>query len=60
MVWIHGGGFLHGSGNDTFFGPDYIVKHDVTLVTFNYRVGVLGKLYKFNNLFLIYFLYHLK
>ena len=43
MVWIHGGGFIHGCGNDMFFGPDYLIKHDVILVTINYRIGVLGK-----------------
>lgn len=43
MIWIHGGGFLHGCGNDMFFGPDYLLKNDVVLVTINYRLGVLGK-----------------
>lgn len=43
MVWIHGGGFIHGCGNDMLFGPDYLVKHDIVLVTINYRLGVLGK-----------------
>ncbi|XP_073955396.1 juvenile hormone esterase-like [Choristoneura fumiferana] len=42
MVWIHGGGFISGSGNDDFYGPEYLVRHDVILVTFNYRLEVLG------------------
>ncbi|EFN68476.1 Carboxylesterase UNQ440/PRO873-like protein [Camponotus floridanus] len=42
MVWIHGGGFYVGSGDSTFYGPDYIVEKDVVLVTLNYRLGVLG------------------
>ncbi|KYM97320.1 PREDICTED: esterase E4-like [Cyphomyrmex costatus] len=42
MVWIHGGGYFTGSGNDNFYGPDYIVQKDVVLVTLNYRLGVLG------------------
>ncbi|XP_012287397.1 esterase FE4-like [Orussus abietinus] len=42
MVWIHGGGFTGGSGNETFVGPDYLIKENVILVTFNYRLGVLG------------------
>lgn len=42
MVWIHGGGFYTGSGNSDFYGPDFIVGHDVILVTFNYRLEVLG------------------
>ncbi|XP_017881679.1 cholinesterase 1-like [Ceratina calcarata] len=42
MVWIHGGGFVAGSGNDTFYGPDYLIRKDIVLVTINYRLGVLG------------------
>ncbi|XP_078047071.1 esterase FE4 isoform X2 [Augochlora pura] len=42
MVWIHGGGFVAGSSDGTVYGPDYIVRKDVVLVTINYRVGVLG------------------
>ncbi|XP_075213902.1 juvenile hormone esterase-like [Lycorma delicatula] len=42
MVWIHGGGFTFGSGNDDEFGPDYLIEYDVIIVTFNYRLGVLG------------------
>ncbi|XP_058807487.1 esterase FE4-like [Phymastichus coffea] len=42
MVWIHGGGFIFGSGNDVFYGPDYFMKKDIVLVTINYRLGVLG------------------
>nr|XP_012215167.1 PREDICTED: esterase B1-like [Linepithema humile] len=42
MVWIHGGGFYFGSGDDTFYGPDHIVQKDVVLVTLNYRLSVLG------------------
>ncbi|XP_063243003.1 juvenile hormone esterase-like isoform X2 [Bacillus rossius redtenbacheri] len=42
MVWIHGGGFTSGSGNAPLFNPDYLVGKGVVLVTFNYRLGVLG------------------
>ncbi|XP_047990812.1 LOW QUALITY PROTEIN: juvenile hormone esterase-like [Leguminivora glycinivorella] len=42
MVWIHGGGFVFGSGNDDNYGPEFLVRHDVVLVTFNYRLEVLG------------------
>ncbi|XP_053663733.1 uncharacterized protein LOC128712892 [Anopheles marshallii] len=42
MVFIHGGGFYTGSGNSSFFGPEYLLQHDVTLVTMNYRLGPLG------------------
>jgi len=46
MVWIHGGGFMSGSGNGeskmTFYGPGYILDRDVVLVTINYRLATLG------------------
>ncbi|KAJ8682870.1 hypothetical protein QAD02_018662 [Eretmocerus hayati] len=42
MVWIHGGAFACGSGNDDFYGPDYLIHKDIVLVTINYRLGVLG------------------
>ncbi|XP_029164811.1 esterase E4-like isoform X3 [Nylanderia fulva] len=42
MVWIHGGGFFVGDGTSFYYGPDYIMRKDVVLVTLNYRLGVLG------------------
>ncbi|XP_011630104.1 esterase E4-like [Pogonomyrmex barbatus] len=42
MVWIHGGGFFMGDGNPSIYGPDFIIRKDVVLVTLNYRLGVLG------------------
>ncbi|XP_023172455.2 esterase B1 [Drosophila hydei] len=42
MVWIYGGGFQIGGATRDIYGPDYFMKHDVLLVTFNYRVGALG------------------
>ncbi|XP_047990817.1 juvenile hormone esterase-like [Leguminivora glycinivorella] len=42
MVFIHGGGFRSGSGNDSHYGPDFLVKHDVVLVTINYRLEAFG------------------
>ncbi|CAL1673126.1 unnamed protein product [Lasius platythorax] len=42
MVWIHGGAFSIGSGDASVYGPDYIVRKDVVLVTLNYRLGALG------------------
>ncbi|KAI5639531.1 carboxylesterase family domain-containing protein [Phthorimaea operculella] len=42
MVWIHGGGYHWGSGNDDLYGPEFLVRQGVILVTFNYRLGVLG------------------
>lgn len=42
MVFIHGGAFFLGSGGKLLYGPDFLVKNDVILVTFNYRLGILG------------------
>ncbi|XP_074113560.1 esterase FE4-like isoform X1 [Cotesia typhae] len=42
LVWIHGGGFVFGSGDDDLFGPDLLIEKDIVLVTINYRLGVLG------------------
>jgi len=44
MVWIHGGSYLTGSGNDTHKRPDYLMAKDVILVSINYRLGALGKI----------------
>lgn len=42
MIWIHGGGFCCGSGNDDVYGPDFLVRQGVILVTLNYRLEILG------------------
>lgn len=42
MVWIHGGGYMWGSGDDDFYGPQFLVRQGVVLVTFNYRLEALG------------------
>lgn len=42
MVFIHGGGFRDGSGAPLLYGPNYLVKKGVILVTLNYRVEILG------------------
>ncbi|CAG9787596.1 unnamed protein product [Diatraea saccharalis] len=42
MVFIHGGAFKWGSGNDDNYGPDFLMAHNVVLVTFNYRLETLG------------------
>lgn len=43
MVFIHWGGFLAGRGTSDYLGPEYFMDEDVVLVTFNYRLGVMGK-----------------
>ncbi|XP_053664049.1 uncharacterized protein LOC128713213 [Anopheles marshallii] len=42
MVYIHGGGFMSGSGSSFFYNPEYFIQQDVLVVTINYRLGPLG------------------
>ena len=43
LVWIHGGGFLVGSGaTPVYNGADLSRRGDVVVVTINYRLGALG------------------
>ena len=50
MVWIHGGGFVGGSGSSDLYDGTHIVQRgDVVVVTLNYRLGPLGFLY-FNSM----------
>jgi hypothetical protein len=44
VVVLHDGGFSHGSGDIAMYGPDYLLDHDVVMVTCNYRLGALGKM----------------
>jgi para-nitrobenzyl esterase len=46
MVWIHGGGFVIGSGSQALYdGAPLAARGDVVVVTVNYRLGPLGFLY---------------
>jgi para-nitrobenzyl esterase len=43
MVWLHGGGFMTGSGSIALYQGDYLVKRgDVVVVTVNHRLNVFG------------------
>jgi carboxylesterase type B len=42
LFWIHGGGFVYGSGSEDLYSPDYLITEDVVVVTINYRLGILG------------------
>nr|XP_003706284.1 PREDICTED: esterase FE4-like [Megachile rotundata] len=44
MVFLHPGGWNAGMADDMLFGPDFLVEHDVVVVTLNYRLGALGYL----------------
>ncbi|WHO38373.1 carboxylesterase family protein [Sphingobium sp. AP49] len=41
-VWIYGGGFIGGTGASPEFDGEALARQGVVVVTFNYRVGVLG------------------
>jgi len=45
MVWIHGGGFLTGSGSIPWYDGARLAARDVVVITVNYRLGVLGYLH---------------
>ena len=42
MVWIHGGGFVGGSGSGLGTAGNQFAKQGVILITINYRLGRLG------------------
>ena len=43
MVWIHGGGFIQGTGTaDVFDGVNLAQRGQVVVVSINYRLGLLG------------------
>ncbi|RZC36248.1 COesterase and/or Abhydrolase 3 domain containing protein, partial [Asbolus verrucosus] len=42
MVFIYGGGFEAGFSNYNLYGPDHLLERNVVVVTFNYRLGILG------------------
>jgi para-nitrobenzyl esterase len=42
MVWLHGGGFVEGSGSLPSFDGEALARKGVVLVTINYRLGVFG------------------
>lgn len=43
MVNVHGGGFYWFSSSPTISAPDYLIERNVVVVTFNYRLSVLGE-----------------
>jgi para-nitrobenzyl esterase len=46
MVWIHGGGFVIGSGSQPVYVGSHLARRgDVVVVTLNYRLGALGFLH---------------
>lgn len=41
-MWIHGGAYVIGDGNDLVYGADLLVRDNVVVVTLNYRLSSLG------------------
>jgi para-nitrobenzyl esterase len=42
MVWVHGGGYVMGSGSQPIFDGAALARRGIVLVTFNYRLGRFG------------------
>lgn len=42
IVWIHGGGFVMGSGSQPIFDGERLAERGAVVVTFNYRLGRFG------------------
>lgn len=42
MVWIHGGGFVNGSGTAALYDGAALARQGVVVVTINYRLGRFG------------------
>jgi para-nitrobenzyl esterase len=42
LVFVHGGGFATGSGSEPLYDGAELAKQGVVVVTFNYRLGILG------------------
>jgi para-nitrobenzyl esterase len=42
MVWLHGGGFVSGSGGPAYDGSNLARRGDVVVVSINHRLGALG------------------
>src|SRR6266545_3583644 len=46
VVFLHGGAFIMGSGSTPLYdGASFAARHDLVVVTINYRLGLLGLLY---------------
>lgn len=43
LVWLHGGGFTHGSGNEMVFNGDVLAQAgEMIVVTVTHRLGIMG------------------
>ena len=42
MVWLHGGGYFSGSGNDQIFNEPHLPRQGVVVVSVSHRLNVIG------------------
>lgn len=42
LVWVHGGGFVSGSGTVPLYDGEALAKKGIIVVTINYRLGIFG------------------
>jgi len=49
LFYIHGGAWVHGSSK--YVGEKYFMDEDVILVSVNYRLGALGRIFKIRKTF---------
>src|SRR5579884_3731748 len=46
MVWLHGGAFTLASASEPWYdGTSFAAKHNIVVVSLNYRLGILGFVY---------------
>lgn len=39
MVFFHGGGYMCGAGIREYYGPEFLLDHQIIYIGANYRVG---------------------
>jgi para-nitrobenzyl esterase len=44
MVWLHGGGYFSGCGNNRMYSSTALAQHGVVQVSMNHRLGAMGML----------------
>lgn len=42
LVFFHGGYYYFGSSDTSYFGPDYLIEHEIVLVLVDFRIGPFG------------------
>lgn len=44
FFYIYGGAFFKNSADDNMYGPDFLIPHDIIIVTMTYRLNIFGHL----------------